>query len=86
MTREDLAPIGHEDPGFPCPKCSGSGVQRDGVEMYGATINVILNCQECGGSGFGPPPPALDRLRAHCLERLSRWAQRNLPPPEEMED
>ena len=78
MTREDLAPIGHEDPGFPCPKCSGSGTVPCG--------GVIVRCFDCGGSGYGPPPPALDRLRSHCLERLSRWAQRNLPPPEEMED
>ena len=79
MTRDDLAPIGaDEHPGFPCPKCDGSGAVPCG--------GVRVRCFDCGGSGFGPPPPALDRLRAHCLERLSRWAQRNLPPPEEMED
>lgn len=83
MTRDDLAPIGQDDPGFPCPCCGGSGIQRCTTAM---ADTITFTCTVCNGSGFGPPPPALDRLRAHCLERLSRWAQRNLPPPEEMED
>ena len=83
MTREDLAPIGQDDPGFPCPKCNGGGLITAQTQPR---CFMSYPCPDCGGSGYGPPPPALDRLRAHCLERLSRWAQRTLPPPEEMED
>lgn len=83
MTREDLAPIGQDDhPGFPCPKCGGGGLITAQTQPR-CFMSVV--CPDCSGSGYGPPPPALDRLRAHCLERLSRWAQRNLPPPEETE-
>ena len=72
--RYEMGPIDDGALAFPCETCHGSGV-------VGKT-----RCLVCSGSGYGPPPPALDRLRSHCLERLARWAKRNLPPPEEMED
>lgn len=69
MTRDDLAPLGESEP-FPCENCYGSGR----VSIQG--LPVWTNCSFCGGSGYGPPPPALDRERCHALERLSKWAHR----------
>ena len=68
MTRDDLAPVGVEDESFPCPLCGGGGLISCGGSM--------VRCFPCGGSGFGPPPPSLDRERSHCLQRLSAWAHR----------
>ena len=52
MTRDDLAPIGQDDPGFPCPKCNGGGVVIRWVadDDGGTTCNHSL-CDSCGGSG-----------------------------------
>lgn len=63
--RDDLAPLGEDEP-FPCRGCSGAGVIlcEDGP----------IRCFECGGSGYGPPPPSLETERQHCLCRLAKWA------------
>lgn len=74
MTRDDIAPIGQDDPGFPCPKCGGCGTVHCG--------GVHVRCVECGGSGYGPPPPSLDQTKAHCLRRLAEWAHRARPTEE----
>lgn len=75
MTRDDLAPLGTEDEGFPCPECLGSGfVCRIFVSTQ---AKVTERCRSCNGSGYGPPPPEVDRLMQHCLNRLRRWAERH---------
>ena len=73
MTRDDLAPLG-ESESFPCPSCGGSGLEETG---NGDVILCKIRCDFCNGSGYGPPPPSLDRERSHCLQRLSAWAHRD---------
>jgi hypothetical protein len=75
VTRDDLAPLGMDpldvDPeSFPCPRCGGGGLDPE------AGTATLARCLDCSGSGYGPPPPSLDRERAHCLCRLARWAHR----------
>jgi hypothetical protein len=67
VTRDDVAPLGDSEM-FPCPLCGGGGALLSG--------QARLLCPSCGGSGYGPPPPSLDREMAHCLRRLSDWAHR----------
>lgn len=78
MNHHEVEPPLIEDEPFPCPLCGGGGLLR------GET--TIRSCSSCGGSGYGPPPPSLDRERAHCLARLAKWAERNLPLSEEKEN
>ena len=75
MTRDDLAPLG-ESESFPCPTCNGSG--RISIQQ----LAVFANCPDCSGSGYGPPPSALDKTIEHCLCRLHKWAHRALPTEE----
>jgi hypothetical protein len=90
VTRDDIAPLGDSE-GFPCGGCGGSGriIRVWGGVLRGdrtwnappgaklpSTVEYWSNCPDCGGSGYGPPPPSLDREMAHCLRRLSEWAHR----------
>lgn len=69
MTRDDLSPLaGDESEAFPCPACNGAGVAPCG--------GVMVLCFPCGGSGYGPPPPSLDREKSHLIQRLAAWAHR----------
>ena len=76
MTRDLVAPLGTEDEPFPCPQCGGSG------QIHPNLKRGIILCEDCGGSGYGPPPPALDKAVEHCLCRLHKWAHRALPTEE----
>ena len=64
-------PLDMEPESFPCGRCNGSG--RASIQQ----LVVFSTCPECGGSGYGPPPPSLDREVSHCLQRLSAWAHRD---------
>lgn len=68
MNRDLVAPLGVEDEAFPCPLCGGGGLVSCG--------GVMVRCFPCGGSGYGPPPPAVEHSRRHCLCRLAKWAKR----------
>ena len=76
MNRDLVAPLGTEDEPFPCPSCGGSGQVHPNLRR-----GVIL-CEECCGSGYGPPPPAVTHEQSHCLCRLAKWAKRELQPEE----
>ena len=64
MTRDDLAPIGaDEHPGFPCPKCDGSGAVPCG--------GVRVRCFDCGGSGRSlDVPPEFSAANPANLARM----------------
>ena len=62
--RHEMMSMDDDVLGFPCETCHGSGV----VDR--------TRCISCSGSGYGPPPPSLDRERSHCLRRLADWAHR----------
>ena len=80
MNHHEVEPPLLEDEPFPCPQCGGGGLDP------ACGTATLARCRSCGGSGYGPPPPSLDRERAHCLARLAKWAERNLPPSEEQEN
>lgn len=83
MTSDDIAPLpGDEPEPYPCAKCGGSGIRLDALAIDGGLGCTHSRCEICGGSGYGPPPPDLNRERAHCLERLAKWAHRALPTEE----
>lgn len=75
MNRDLVAPLDTDPEAFPCPTCGGAGTVPFG--------GFRPNCVDCGGSGYGPPPPALDKAVEHCLCRLHKWAHRALPNTEE---
>lgn len=74
MNRDLVSPLNTDDESFPCPSCGGGGLVSCG--------GVMIRCFPCGGSGYGPQPPALDREVSHCMERLTKWAHRALPKEE----
>ena len=71
MNRDLVSPLNTDDESFPCPLCGGSG--RISIQQ----LAVFANCPDCSGSGYGPPPPSLDREVSHCLQRLAAWAHRD---------
>ena len=74
MNRDLVAPLDTDDESFPCPACGGSGLEETG---NGDVILCKTRCDFCNGSGYGPPPPVLDREVSHCLQRLAAWAHRD---------